>query len=326
MIDKGEFHVRCQGEIRNGPVPPRTQDLYLLPFDHRRPFITEVFGFRDPLASAQVAEVQAVKRVIYDGFRAALDAGVPAQGAGILVDEEFGAAILRDAAGRGYVTALPVEVSAQREFQFQYGEEFAAHIQKFRPTYVKALVRYNPEGDRELNRRQAERLRRLSELCMRSGRKFMFELIVPPEPGQLERAGGERGEYERSALAELIVRAVEELQDAEVEPEVWKLEGLERAGDCERVARAIRRGGRDHAGAIVLGRGEDARRVEAWLTAAAAVPAYLGLAVGRSTFLEPIVELRRGTLSREAAVTRIAERYRGWVEVFRGARLEGPIS
>src|SRR5687767_3617777 len=109
------------------PRPGR--DLYLLPFDHRRPFITEVFGFHDPLSASQVAEVQSVKRVIYEAFRAALAAGVPASSAGVLVDEEFGAAILGDAAARGWLTALPVEKSAQREFQFQYGDDFAAHIE-----------------------------------------------------------------------------------------------------------------------------------------------------------------------------------------------------
>jgi len=298
----------------------RSRDLYLLPFDHRRPFITEVFVFRDPLSSDQLAEVQAVKRVIYDGFRAALEAGVPRDGAGVLVDEEFGAAILDDAAERGYLTALPVEVSGKQEFQFQYGEDFAAHIERFRPHYIKALVRYNAGGDRELNRRQADRLRRLSGHCRRAGRKFMFELVVPAEPWQLDRVGGDRAAFERTLLPGLMAAAVEELQDAGVEPQVWKVEGLERVEDCARVAAAIRRGGREEAGAIVLGRGEDEKRVEGWLSAAAAVPAYLGLAVGRSTFLEAIGELRRGTLSREAAVRRIAERYRRWVEIFRSGR------
>src|SRR5262245_56285777 len=140
-------------------------DLYLFPFDHRRPFITEVFGFRDPLSAAQVAEVQSVKRLIYDGFQSAVAAGIPSSSAGVLVDEEFGAAILEDAAARGWLTALPVEKSAQREFQFQYGDDFAAHLERFRPIYVKALVRYHPRGDRELNRRQSDKLRRLSDHC-----------------------------------------------------------------------------------------------------------------------------------------------------------------
>ena len=101
--------------------------------------------------------------MIYDAFRKAVQTGVPKEKAGILVDEQFGAAILRDAAAEGYITACPAEKSGQDEFDFEYGDDFAAHIEAFAPTFCKVLVRYNPEGDRELNRRQAARLKRLSD-------------------------------------------------------------------------------------------------------------------------------------------------------------------
>ena len=64
--------------------------------------------------------------MIYDGFQAAVAGGVPKEKAGILVDEQFGAAILRDAAANGFTTACPAEKSGQDEFDFEYGEEFAA--------------------------------------------------------------------------------------------------------------------------------------------------------------------------------------------------------
>ena len=81
------------------------------------------------------------------------------------MDEQFGAAILRDAAQQGYMTACPVEKSGQKEFDFEYGEEFARHIEAFDPTFCKVLVRYNPEGDAALNAApdgQAETAVRLS--------------------------------------------------------------------------------------------------------------------------------------------------------------------
>ena len=84
--------------------------------------------------------------------------GVPKHKAAILVDEQFGSAILRDAASNGYTTACPVEKSGQEEFDFEYGEEFAKHVEAFHPTFCKVLVRYNPEGDPALNARQAARL------------------------------------------------------------------------------------------------------------------------------------------------------------------------
>jgi myo-inositol catabolism protein IolC len=71
--------------------------LYILPFDHPGSFETKMFGWHGELNAAQTEEIAAAKQVIYDGFKAAIAAGVPKGKAGILVDEQFGSAILRDA-------------------------------------------------------------------------------------------------------------------------------------------------------------------------------------------------------------------------------------
>src|SRR5580692_1154014 len=102
--------------------------LYILPFDHRGSFESGMFGWHGALTADQTAKIAAAKQVIYDGFKAALAGGVDRNKAGILVDEQFGAAILRDAAARGYQFACPAEKSGQEEFDFEYGENFAAHI------------------------------------------------------------------------------------------------------------------------------------------------------------------------------------------------------
>src|SRR6266446_6137655 len=137
--------------------------LYIQPFDHRGSFETGMFGWKGALTAEQTAQIAAAKQVIYDGLKAAVAGGVPKEKAGILVDEQFGAAILRDAAVHGYVTSCTAEKSGQEEFDFEYGEDFAKHIEAFQPTFCKVLVRYNPEGDQALNRRQAGRLKQLSE-------------------------------------------------------------------------------------------------------------------------------------------------------------------
>jgi len=116
------------------------QPLYILPFDHRGSFQTKMFGWKGTLSPYQTAEIAATKQVIYDGFKAAIQAGVARQKAGILVDERFGAAILRDAATNGCTTACPAEKSGQEEFDFEYGEDFAEHIEAFHPTFCKVLV------------------------------------------------------------------------------------------------------------------------------------------------------------------------------------------
>ena len=40
-----------------------------------------------------------------------------------------------------------------------------------------------------------------------------------------------------------MVDAIVELQAGGVEPDIWKIEGLDSADDCDRVARATRAGG-----------------------------------------------------------------------------------
>src|SRR3984893_19582960 len=79
--------------------------LYILPFDHRSSFEKGLFGFSPPLTAEQTATVAASKQVVYDGLKLALTKGVPREAAGILVAEQFGAAILRDARAQGLITA-----------------------------------------------------------------------------------------------------------------------------------------------------------------------------------------------------------------------------
>ncbi|MGB6742017.1 MAG: DUF2090 domain-containing protein [Terracidiphilus sp.] len=304
-------------------MAPRGFDhpLYILPFDHRGSFETGMFGWHGDLNAEQTAQIAAAKLVIYDGFQTAIAAGVPAENAGLLVDEQFGAAILRDAAERGYHTACPVEKSGQEEFDFQYGDDFAAHIEAFHPTFCKVLVRYNPEGDEGLNRHQAFRLKKLSDYLHTANRSlFMFELLVPPEKEQLEKVKGDKKAYDLELRPKLMVETIHELQDAGVEPDVWKIEGLDLQLDCERMVAAARRNGRDKVGCIVLGRGESDAKVREWLATAAAVPGFIGFAVGRTDFWDPLVAWRDGKQTRDEAVAQIAGRYREFVDLFEGAR------
>ena len=301
---------------------PRGYDraLYIQPFDHRGSFQTKLFGWKPPLSDAQTAEIAGAKQIIYEGFQSALVAGVPKEKAGILVDEQFGAAILRDAAAKGVVTAGPAEKSGQDEFDFEYGESFARHIEAVDPTFCKVLVRYNPEGDRALNQRQAARLKRLSDFLAAANRsRFMFELLVPAEKAQLDKLKGDQKTYDRELRPSLMVEAISELQDAGVDPDLWKVEGLDRREDCQRIVAAARAGGRDQVGCIILGGGEDDRKVRDWLGTAAEVPGFIGFAVGRTVFWDPLVAWRAKKATREQAVAEIAARYREFVDLFEKA-------
>lgn len=295
--------------------------LYLLPFDHRHSYVKSLFHLEPPLSAVQAARVSDSKQLIYEGFLAAIDKGLPRQAGGILVDEEFGADILRDARRRGFVTALSTEQSGSEEFEFEYGADFMHHIESFDPTFAKALVRYNVEGDAALNRRQAARLKQLSEHCQRSRRRFMFELLVPATESQLKRFDGDKNSYDRELRPQLMQQAIRSLQHAGVEPDVWKVEGLAQRDDCQRIVAAARCDGRAAVGCIVLGRGADAAQVRHWLATAASVPGFIGFAVGRTTFWDAVVGWQAQTRTRAEAVELIAGRLLEWVDIFETRRL-----
>jgi 5-dehydro-2-deoxygluconokinase len=299
--------------------------LYILPFDHRGSFETGMFGWKGALTDEQTAQIAAAKQVIYDGFQEAIANGAPKDKGGILVDEQFGAAILRDAAAKGFTFACPAEKSGQEEFDFEYGEDFAAHIEAFHPTFCKVLVRYNPEGDQALNRCQADRLKRLSDYLQSARRSlFMFELLVPAEKAQLDSVEGDKNAYDSKIRPGLMIETMKQLQGAGVEPDVWKIEGLDRRDDCERIIETAQAGGRESVGCIVLGRGADEQRVRKWLTTAASVPGFIGFAVGRTDFWQPLVDWRSKKISRKVAVTQIANEYRGFVDDFERAAAGNP--
>jgi len=297
-----------------------TRPLYILPFDHRASYISGLFGWKEPLNVEQMVTVANSKQVIYAGFQQAIADHVPQDRVGLLVDEEFGAAILRDAASKGYITAMSVEKSGQEEFEFAYGEDFAQHIEAFHPTFAKVLVRYNPAGDAALNQRQAGRLKRLSDYLLQAQTLFMFELLVPASPRQLEQVEGDTNAYDLQLRPRLMMQAMQALQDAGVEPDVWKVEGLVRREDAVKLVEVARRGGRDTVGLIVLGRGAERDRVVHWLKTAASVAGFIGFAVGRTSFWQPLVDVEAKRISQEEAATQIADNFEAWIQIFEEAR------
>jgi myo-inositol catabolism protein IolC len=293
--------------------------LYVLAFDHRGSFRSGMFGIRGEPTRDEAARIADAKELVYEGFERALALGAPGDAAGVLVDEESGARVARRAKASGAILAIPVERSGQDEFDFEYGDDFGRHIEEFDPDFAKVLVRFNPEGDADLIGRQSGRLRRLSDWLRGRDRRLMFELLVPAEPHQLERAAGDPRRYDEEIRPGLMVRAVRALQDAGVEPDVWKIEGLSAREDCSRVADQARAGGRDGVVCVVLGRGADRERVVEWLRQGSGVAGYAGFAIGRTIWWEPVAGYVAGELTRDVVAGRIAANYLDMIEAYEAA-------
>ena len=293
--------------------------LYILAFDHRGSFVKKFFGIAGAPSAEESARIADAKSVIFDGARRALAGGVDPTAAGILVDEQFGAAIARAARAEGITLSMPVERSGQDEFDFDYGEAFGEHIETFDPTFSKVLVRWNPEGDVGMNRRQGERLRRLGEWLHANDRKYLFELLVPAESAQLASVGGDGGRYDRELRPRLMRDAMAEIQAAGIEPDIWKIEGVDAREDCEMLAAQARSGGRDGVACVVLGRGADDAAVDHWLRTGKGVPGYLGFAIGRSIWWDPLKAYVDGSMDRATAADAIGANYRRFIDVYEQA-------
>jgi 5-dehydro-2-deoxygluconokinase len=296
------------------------KDLLVLPFDHRTSFQEKMFGVMGTPSPADVSLISSYKTMVYEGFEKAVDSGLPFEKMGLLVDEQFGREVIERARKRNFTLCIAAEKSGQDEFDFEYSD-YPAHIEKLNPTLVKVLVRYNPDGDATMNRRQTARLVELSQYLDRTNRFFMFELLVPATKSQLECCKGDKGVYDVEMRPTLMVRAIQELQKAGVEPDVWKLEGLDKKEDCEKVCAMARAGGRDKVGCIVLGRGENADKVREWLKVGAKVRGVIGFAVGRTVFWEPLKLYKDKKITRDAAVDQISKNYSGFCKLWLEARV-----
>jgi 5-dehydro-2-deoxygluconokinase len=307
----------------NNVSPGYDGKLYILAFDHRGSFQKKLFGIEADPTPDQVEAIADAKLLIYEGLELAVtERGLPAEQIGVLVDEQFGAAveIPTRAKAKGLKLAMPVEKSGQDEFDFEYGDDFGAHIERFDPDFIKVLVRYNPDTrDAAANVRQLLRLRRLSEWLLAHNRKFLFELLVPATDEHLSEVGGDVHRYDVELRPALIRRAIEAIQHAGIEVDIWKIEGVDDRDDAACIARQTRNRGRDDVVCVLLGRGASDEKVDEWLRQAAPVPGFVGFAIGRSIWWRALKGYLDRSLQREQAAHQIASNYLRFVGVYEDA-------
>lgn len=294
-----------------------TQPLYILPFDHRASFTKGLFGIENrELAPSDVIRVQEAKHIIYEAFQKAIENGIPKESGAILIDEQFGDKILQDSRSKGYITMLSAEKSGKDIFEFEYGDAFAEHIEKYKPTFVKALIRYNTEGDKQSNKIQQERLKLLSDYCHEHNYKFLLEPLVPATEAQFQHVNRDTRLYDTLLRPNLTVVMIKELQTTGVEVDVWKLEGFEEKEAYENVSQQARFGGRENVGVVILGRNAEDSQVEQWLEAGKGVDGVIGFAVGRTVFWNALVKWRDDIISKDEALQEISTKYRHFYDVF----------
>jgi myo-inositol catabolism protein IolC len=301
------------------------QKLYILAFDHRGSFQKKFFGIEGDPDPEQTAMIADAKHLIFEGLMRASGEGADPSLTGVLVDEQFGSTVPEEAKQAGLKLAMPAERSGQNLFDFQYGDQFGEHIEQFDPDFTKVLVRYNPDGNPAENADQLAKLGRLADWLHAHERKFLFELLVPAEEEQLQAVGGDSDRYDSELRPELMRRAIAEIQDAGIEVDIWKIEGVDERADCERLAAQARSGGREGVVCVVLGRGADDAKVDHWLEQAAPVEGFVGFAIGRSIWWNPLKEYVDGKIERAEGARRIAANYLRFVQVYERAEGKAPV-
>jgi myo-inositol catabolism protein IolC len=292
--------------------------------DHRA-VMRQLFGRPDESAAAQTARFEAGKGLIFRALEHVLDAGaLEPKHTGVLVDEMYGARVARAVSGRGGLLFMPVELSRPAfdgdtpELEFEYGDAFADHLAAFPIDGVKILVVHNPSMPPDRRGRQAARCRQVMDWAREHSVPFMLELLTPPTSDQLRQAGGTRKQYDATMHAALVAGAIEDLRQAGVEPDIWKLEPLPAVADYRAIAQLCRAGGRTAVTCLLLGGGADINLVERWLSDIRRVEGFSGFAIGRSLWKEPLTAYYAGGTLEEATVKAIADRLARLITVFRG--------
>ena len=103
-----------------------------------------------------------------------------------------------------------------------------------RGTFCKVLVRYNPEGDSDAEPAPGGAAEATVGLpaFRRPAASSCSSCWCPRRQGQLSRSGGDKKEYDRGLRPGLMVQAITELQATGIEPDVWKIEGIDQPEDC----------------------------------------------------------------------------------------------
>ena len=295
------------------------KDLLILPFDHRGSMLKKLYGIegRAP-TDEETANYKDLKKMNYEGFLKSLEMGVQKETSAVLVDEQFGSEILKEAKENGIMTATPMEKSGQKEFDFE-NQDFQEHIKRTDTTFVKVLVRFNIADNHERNQRQLERLKKIGDYCKGIGKKFLFELLVPATEGQLKAFEGDTKKYDAVLRPKLMIESIKQIQNFGIEPDVWKLEGVSNPDDCKELVNQCHANGRT-SGIITLGRGEDSEKVKEWLKIGAKQKGIIGFAVGRTVFWEPMRDLHDGKIPREEAIQKVAENYKSLVDLWNSER------
>lgn len=296
-------------------------ELYVLPFDHRSSFVKKFIGDVSRLSSLDIKKIKGYKWIIFQAFLKARKNIKEKKLTAILIDDQFGLKIFKQAKKKRIITILAAEESGKKIFTLRHGKNFGKNLLRLKPDFVKALLRYHPLNKKE-NRIQLRNLKMLNDFCQKNNFKLIVELLVPPMDKDLKRVGGSQELFDKKIRTGLLLKSIKELRKVKIEPDIWKLEAAENVSDWKKIIALVKQGKqRKDVGIIVLGRGEDKKRVIKWIKLARKIKGLNGFAIGRTVFVKPLLRYRNKKITKQEAVKEIKANYLGFVKLWRGGKL-----
>lgn len=273
--------------------------LLILPFDHRSSFVENILNSKENSKE----KIKEMKEMIFESFLLSIK-GKNKKDFAILVDEEYGEEVLNRAKKIGVKICLPIEKSGQKELKLEFGKNFEKHVKKFKPDFVKVLIRYNP-SNKELNKKQLKVLSLVNNFCKKNAYKVILELLVPPtEKESLIKDYDEKIRYSKT------IEAIKEINDF-IEVSVWKLEGFKKE-QWKEIIEAKNKNSK----IIFLGRGEDKKMVSKWMKDASFFKEIIGFAIGRTIFLNPLKKYESKKISREKAIEEMRKNFNYFIDLW----------
>ena len=303
------------------------QKLYILAFDHRGSFQKKFFGIQGEPDAEQTAIIADAKHLIFEGMLQAVSAGADPSVTGVLVDEQFGSTVPEEAhAARSQARDAGGALRDRTCSTSSTARSSASTSNASTPTSRRCSSATTPMATPRKTPCSSASSSDLSDWLMEHDRKFLFELLVPAEPDQLASVGGDADRYDAELRPELMRRAIADIQDADIVVDIWKIEGVDERSDCEMLVKQARTGGREGVVCVVLGRGANDDKVDQWLQAAAPVDGFVGFAIGRSIWWDPLKAYVDGKIERSAGAKQISENFLRFVHVYERAEGKTPVA
>jgi 5-dehydro-2-deoxygluconokinase len=227
-------------------------------------------------------------------------------GYGTLLDDTYGREAMFDAGKLGLWVGRPLEQPGSRPLRFEFTQDVGSRLIEWPVDHViKCLAFYHPDDPKELKDEQAQKLRTLYEAARKVGRELLVEIIA-----------SKHGPMDRMTIA----RAMTELYALGIKPDWWKLEPQDNGKAWDEIGKVIDANDPYCRGIVLLGLEAPPEELEKGFHAVAGKHHVKGFAVGRTIFNEAAQEWLRGTISDEAAIAMMAEKFGALVSMWNKAQ------